>query len=178
MEEKHKSGNEAIKKLKSLAKEVPICMMATHNVDQDTFTSRPMNTADVDEEGCFWYFTNEHTRKVEDQQKDETVYLIHADPTNHTYFHIKGKAQVVHSESKKDNLWNPIIKAWYPKGKDDPDLCLLKVHPEEVKFWNASSNKMEVLFHAAKAIATNSQYNEGETGTLDLKNENKRSSIH
>jgi len=39
-----------------------------------------------------------------------------------------------------DRLWNSHVAAWYEKGKDDPNLALLRLDAESVEIWeNASS---------------------------------------
>jgi general stress protein 26 len=34
-----------------------------------------------------------------------------------------------------DRLWNPFVAAWYPGGKDDPELRLLRFDPEWAQVW-------------------------------------------
>jgi general stress protein 26 len=34
-----------------------------------------------------------------------------------------------------DRLWNPFVAAWYPGGKDDPELRLLRFDPESAQVW-------------------------------------------
>lgn len=39
-----------------------------------------------------------------------------------------------------DRLWNPFVAAWYPAGKDDPTLLLLRFDPAQAEIWlNGSS---------------------------------------
>jgi len=65
-------------------------------------------------------------------------------------------------------LWSSILKAWFPLGLDDPDMTLIKVSPNEVNYWDGSSNKMVVLFNMLKAIVTGKEYEEGEQGKISL----------
>jgi general stress protein 26 len=39
-------------------------------------------------------------------------------------------------------LWNPIMKAWFPEGLHDPKILLVKAEPEEVEYWDNSSSKI------------------------------------
>ena len=34
-----------------------------------------------------------------------------------------------------DQLWNRFVAAWYPGGKDDPKLQLIRLDPEHAKVW-------------------------------------------
>jgi hypothetical protein len=46
------------------------------------------------------------------------------------------------------------MRAWFPKGKDDPNIALLAVHPEEGEYWdNEGFKKVMYLLETAKAYA-------------------------
>ncbi len=159
--------SEAIEKLRDLVKKVPVCMFTTVDNGGEV-TSRPMTTIDVDAEGNFWFFTNEFGEKILDESYDNSAYLIYAHPGVNTYVNIKGISNVIINKTKIEELWKPMLKAWFPLGTNDPKLCLIKVITEEAKFWNSASNKMVVLYNIVKAIATKEKYEEGEVGTLKL----------
>jgi len=44
---------------------------------------------------------------------------------------VAGTAEIIHDMAKKKELWNPIAKAWFPDGVDDPELTVLEVMPTE-----------------------------------------------
>ena len=167
MEQQHLQNEEAISKLNKLVNEVKICMFATVNEDYSLF-SRPMQTIQVDAEGNIWFFTNEYSGKVDDISKDNTVYLMYSHPCQNTYVHIKGTCSVVNDKQKIEELWSPIVKAWFPKGVDDPELSLLKVDTTEASYWDGSASKFVVFFNIVKAIAKGEKHNQGEFGHLDV----------
>jgi pyridoxamine 5'-phosphate oxidase like protein len=80
----------------------------------------------------------------------------------------------VRDRQKIEELWNPIYKAWFPKGLEDPDLALLKVEVQEAEYWDTPSGKMVQLIGFVKAIATGESYksSKDEHDKLDL-NENR-----
>ena len=166
-EDRKEEDTTSIEKLKDLVKKVPVCMLTTVD-NHGEVTSRPMTTIDVDRDGNFWFFTNEFGEKILDESYDNNVYLIYSHPGINTYVNIKGSTNVIVDKVKIQELWKPILKAWFPQGIDDPKLCLIKVITEEAKFWNSTSNKMAILFNIAKAIAKKEKYEEGEAGTLKL----------
>jgi general stress protein 26 len=157
----------AVSKLRALLNDIPVCMFATHN-EYNQVTSRPMTTVKIDDDGNIWFFANMFGETLVDESNDNSVYLIYAHPGLNTYVHITGYANVILDREKIESLWNPMMKAWYPGGVDDPKLCLLKIITEEARYWNASSNKMVVFFNMLKAIVKKEQYHEGETGKLNL----------
>lgn len=144
------SDKAAIGKLTELVNGVKVCMLAT--VDKDYgVKSRPMYTVQVDEEGNIWFFTNEFSGKAEDISKDNTVYLMYSHPDVNSYVHIKGTATINKDKAKIEQLWAPMVKAWFPGGADDPALSLLKVTTEEASYWDGASNKFVQFFYIAKA---------------------------
>ena len=161
-------STEAITKFKQLIEDVNICMFTTKDDHGDLF-SRPMATVSIDEEGNAWFFTNEFSEKIQDVSSDNTVYLIYSHPGKNVYVTVKGTCTVILDKKKIQELWNPILKAWFPAGTDDPKLCLVKVVTEDAHYWNSNSNKMIVYFKMLKAIANREQYKLGETGKLSLK---------
>jgi general stress protein 26 len=139
MLQQHLENKEALKKLTALVEEVKVCMFATVHENYSVF-SRPMQSINIDDEGSIWFFTNEYSGKVDDISKDNTVYLMYAHPGHNTYLHVKGKCSVVNDKDKIKKLWSPVVKAWFPKGEDDPALSLLKVEVTEASFWDGAAS--------------------------------------
>jgi len=164
--EKDFEDNQAIKKLKSLAEDIRFCMYTT--IEDGKIVSRPMTTMDIDAEGNVWFFTSRHTELVKDAHRGDTVTLIYSDPQNNTYLSVSGTASIVESERRKDELWNMMTKAWFPGGKDDPDLAVLRVTTQEAAYWDSTSSKMVVFFSMLKAVVTGSTPDGGEHGKLNL----------
>jgi general stress protein 26 len=159
--------DEAIKKFRDLVADVNVCMFTTLD-DHNHLFSRPMSTIKIDDEGNAWFFTNEFSEKIQEVSKDNTVYLIYAHPGKNVYVSVKGTCSLIVNRKKIDELWNPIMKAWFPGGKDDPKLCLVKVVTEEAHYWNSNSSKMVVYFKMLKAIANRERYQEEDAGRLKL----------
>ncbi len=165
--EKKLENQEAVEKFKKLVNDVNVCMFTTINDNLDLF-SRPMVTAEVDDEGNAWFFTNEFSEKIHEISRDNNVYLIYSNPKTNTYVTVKGTCTVVVDRAKINELWTPTLKAWFPEGSDDPKLCLLKVITEDAHYWNHSSSKMSVFFSMLKAIAKKEKIESGEIGKLNL----------
>ena len=161
------SKTESLKYLQGKVKEVRTAMLTTYNTEKG-FSSRPMGTADIDEEGNIWFFTNEYSPKVSEISVENTVSLTYSDPKDHTYLSIVAEASLVDDKAKMKELWNPFVEAFFPKGLDDPKLTLLKVEPTDAEYWDSNSSSMVVLFNMFKAVVTGKQYDEGKHGKIDL----------
>ncbi|HMF70674.1 MAG TPA: pyridoxamine 5'-phosphate oxidase family protein [Flavitalea sp.] len=167
MEQNISEKEEAVKKFKELVKDVSVCMFTTMD-DHNNLYSRPMSTVNIDDEGNAWFFTNEFSETIQEVSKDNNVHLIYAHPAKNVYVTVKGSCTVILNRKKIDELWTPLLKAWFPNGKEDPKLCLVKVVTEEASYWNSNSGRMGVYFKMLKAIANREKYQEKDVGKLKL----------
>lgn len=158
---------EDVKKFKDLIEYVDVCMFTTLD-DDYKLHSRPMSTAQVDKEGNAWFFTNEFSEKISEISRDNVVNLIYSDPGKNIYVNVKGTCTVIIDRKKMEELWTPVLKAWFPDGIDDPKLCLVKVITEDAYYWNNNSSKMASFFNMLAAIEKGEKYEEGESGRLQL----------
>ncbi|MCF0053747.1 pyridoxamine 5'-phosphate oxidase family protein [Dyadobacter sp. LJ53] len=164
--EKDLQNKEAIQKLKLLAEDIRFCMYTTYA--NGKIESRPMTTLEIDEQGNVWFFTSRNTEIGDASNQGEPVTLIYSDPKNNTYISVSGTAEIVENETRKEELWNPMSKAWFPEGKEDPNLVVLKVTTDEAAYWDATSSKMVVFFSMVKAVLTGTTPDGGDHGKLNL----------
>lgn len=154
-----------IKELKEKIESVRICMLTTLDAE-GKFSSRPMGTAQVEEDGSIWFFTNEYSLKSKEISKDNEVSLGYSDPSNNTYLYVNGRAALVDDQERKKAYFSPPVKVWFPDGVDDPNLILIKVTPAFAEFWDSSSSKMVVAFNMLKAIITGDKSDVGDHGEM------------
>src|SRR5438067_9380888 len=143
--------DEAIQKLGEMTKDIQVAMMTTLMPD-GTLRSRPMATQKTPFDGELWFFTDADSAKVHEVEGDHHVNLSYADPDNQRYVSVTGRASVVNDREKARAIWNPVNKAWFPNGVDDPALRLLRVKVDQAQYWDAPSGKMTQLIGLAKAV--------------------------
>ncbi len=159
------SGDEGKKKIGELIKDVRICMMATLNSD-GTIDTRPMATQETEFDGAVWFLTRHESGKVHEIEDDAHVTLVYSDPKDHNFVSAKGKAQVSQDKAKIHELWNPMFKAWFPNGEEDPSIAVLKVNIDEAEYWEASSSRLVFgIKYLAKAV-TGGKVDVGEQGKV------------
>jgi general stress protein 26 len=122
--------HEGAQKLYELIKDVKICMMTTVEPD-GSLHSRPMYNQEADEAGDLWFFTRLQSPKVTEISKDGQVNLGFSNPSKQDYVSVSGKAVIVRDRARIDEKWSEPLKAWFPDGKDDPNIALIRVHPGE-----------------------------------------------
>lgn len=158
-----------IQKLGALIADIQVAMLTTVCSD-GSFHSRPMGTQKAEFDGVLWFFTGEHSTKVGELAKSSQVSLNYAEPSHNRYVAVMGRGEIVHDRALAKRLWNPIYRAWFPKGLEDPELALLKVTVDKAEFWDSSSAKVVQLIGFVKALATGKPYKAGsdEHQKLDL----------
>ncbi len=167
-EQKHLEGAEGKKKIGELIKSIRIAMMTTAAED-GSFDSRPMATQETEFDGVVWFLTREESGKVGEIKADSHVSLLYADPSNSKFVSAKGRASVNNDRAKIQELWNPMFKAWFPQGEEDPHIAVLRVEISEAQYWEASSSKLLRGLKYVAAAATGGKVDLGETGTVNLK---------
>jgi general stress protein 26 len=161
------SGSEGIQKIGELIKDVRICMMTTSD-GKGGFDSRPMATQKTDFDGTLWFLTRNESGKVQEIKSDDHIGLLYSDPGDSNYVSVKGRAQVLRDQAKIHELWNPMYKAWFPEGEDDPAIAVLKVDVAEAQYWEASSSKLVFGIKYLAAAVTGGKVDVGETGKVTV----------
>ena len=166
--ENQAKNNQSIEKLGEMIDGIKVAMLTTIEPD-GVLRSRPMMTQQVEFDGDLWFYTSASAPKAIELQNDHRVNVSYADPGSQRYVSVSGTATLVHDRNKIQDLWNPVFKAWFPKGVDDPDLALIKVDVEQAEYWDSPSGKMVQLAGFIKALATGERIeNAGENQKLDL----------
>ena len=166
-EQKVLSGAEGREKIGELIKDVRICMMVTAGAD-GSFDSRPMATQKKEFDGTVWFLTAHESGKVGEIEQDSHVTLVYSDPGSSNYVSAKGRATVSRDKAKIHELWNPMYKAWFPEGEDDPRIAVLRVDVTEAQYWEASSNKLVVGMKYLAAAVTGGAVQVGESGKVKV----------
>ena len=102
-------------KVKELVKDARICMFTTMTPD-GRHVSRPMALQDVEFDGDLWFFAYADSDKVAQVRVHPAVNVAFTDAKQHAWVSVTGDAQVVEDRSKAEELWNPLLKAWFPDG--------------------------------------------------------------
>ncbi len=145
--------NENIQKLENMIKGIKFAMLTT--IDSDgALRSRPMACQEVEFDGDLWFFTNKTSGKIHSIVSDQQVNVTFVSPDDNRFVSISGRADIVDDRDKEKELWNPILKAWFPEGLDDPNLVLIRVEAEGAEYWDSPSSKVVQLVGFTKAILT------------------------
>ncbi|MET0495828.1 MAG: pyridoxamine 5'-phosphate oxidase family protein [Actinoplanes sp.] len=155
-------------KVKELVKDARICMLATMTGD-GKHVSRPMAVQDVEFDGDLWFFAYSDSDLVAQIRAYPQVNVSFSDSKQHAWVSLSGAAVQTDDPAKAKELWNPLLKAWFPEGLETPNLTLVKVHTDTAEYWeSAHSSKVVTLLGAAKAAVTGKTPYAGENETVKM----------
>ncbi len=137
-----------------LLKGFTTAMMITRAGDQ-SMHARPMSIAEIGEDGVLYFATSLDSGKLRDIEMNPAVNLILQDGS--TYISLQGTAHASTDPALIDRLWSDAWKVWFPEGKDDPLLVILKIDPEDAEYWDNSG-----LQGAGYAMSALKAYIKGE----------------
>ncbi len=164
-------GAEARDKVFDLIKDSRVAMMATADATGRLFHARPMVAPKLDKqedfEGSLYFFTGASSPKVEEIKANPQVLLTYANPDKQSYVSLSGHATVERDAAKIDELWTKEIEAWFPQGKADPNLVLIRFDAEEAEYWDAP-NKLALGAAYLKSLVSGERPHFKGAGKADL----------
>ncbi len=141
-------------------------------LDQPGYHAQPMTAFREPETGTIWFFTRDDTDLARDAgvgggqsamfhygSKDQKVWAC-----VHGHLSVHG-----HDRELIDRWWNPVLAAWYPDGKDDPRLTLLRFDADDGRVWVSDGGLMKFAFEIAKANLTKSLPDAGGVADVNLR---------
>lgn len=139
-------------KIWSLIKGIKVGMVVTHG--EELMHGRPMHLVQDSLDGALWFYTSDHSGKVEELHHDRDVCVTFADHGQETYVSLTGVSSITRDRAMIDKYWNPFVSAYFPGGKDDPSLCMMRIDLNAAEYWDTNSSRMVQLFKFAKANIT------------------------
>jgi len=153
-----------------LLKDTRFCMLAHRHAD-GTLHSHPLTTQNktLEEDGCLYFFVARSSEVGQRLQQDGNVNLAYANPGKDTWVSVTGTARVLDDLAKKKELFNPIAKAWFPDGPEDPGMELVEVRIDQAEYWNVKENKLlQLLKMGTAAVTGNRPRKMGEHGEVEF----------
>lgn len=159
--------NDDVRKMGELIDAIEVAMLTTVGPD-GTLVSRPLHTLRVTGSGELLFFTQASSGKADDLARKSRVNVAYADTGKQTYLSVTGQASIERDRALVEDLWKPVHRAFFPKGRDDPDLAILRVHPVSGEYWEASGNVIGRAIDFARALGGEGPDALGEHGRLNL----------
>ncbi len=165
---KNLTQQEAIDKFKELVHHESICLFTTR-LTEVPLTTRPMSVQAVCDQGNFWFISSSDSDKNIEIENDPRVQLFISNTSNYEFLSVYGTAEISRDREKIDQYWSDIAKAWFPDGKDDPRVTLIKVRPEQGFYWDTKDGKLVSMIKILASAVSGKTLQEGVEGTISVK---------
>jgi len=129
---------------------------------------QPMTAFCDKEQNAIWFFTKTTTDLA--SQTGQGHYAMFTIMAKDQEFQtcIGGDLRPDHDRAKIDAFWNPMVSAWFPDGKDDPELTLLKLTPADAQVWVSRGGPLRYVFETVKANLTHTKPDVGQSDHVTL----------
>jgi general stress protein 26 len=143
-------------KFKEVLGKFDTAMLTTIN-GEGQMHSRPMAIAELEENGDLIFFTNQESAKIQEIEGNPAASATCQNSWKDSVV-IRGTASLFRDAAKAKKLWRKTYQTWFPGGRDDPSLVMIRLRGEFAEYWdNSGAQGIKYLFKAAKAIATRSR---------------------
>ncbi|ARJ06281.1 general stress protein [Cnuibacter physcomitrellae] len=159
------SDQDDIETIAAIVKAARVAFVTSRTADGDLH-SRPLAVQDDTFTGDLWFFTQDPSEKTDEVRADPSVNV--AIESGKGFLSIAGTASISRDATKIDELWSTGAEAWFPEGRDDPSVALLKVHAESAEFWAVDSPAPIRLLKYARAAVSGGQPDVGRNDQVDL----------
>ena len=157
-----------IESLAKLMKKIDVAMLAT--VGKGGYlVSRPLSTQTAQFDGeRIWFMTEADSPKVAEIKRNGKVNVAYASKDASTYISAAGDAVVRRDQALIDAFWNDAMKAFFPKGKEDPNLTLIEVNVRTIEYWDGPGTWLGKAATFLVARITGNDDVMGENRIVDL----------
>lgn len=136
-------------KLQDLLKDFDVAMLTTRTAEGE-LRARPMAVADVEESGTVWFLTQRGSHKMDEILRDDQTNV--SMQSSMKFVSLSGTITPVEDRAKLEEVWNEAWKHWFPEGKNDPALVLLRFDGETGEYWdNSGTSGLKYLIEAGRA---------------------------
>lgn len=131
--------------------------------------SRPLSTQAAAFDGeRVWFFVQADSPKVEEIRAHPQVNLAYVSHAKNTYVSLAGDARVYRDQALIDDMWSDALKAYFPRGRTDPNLALLEVVATSAEYWDGPASTLGKLVRFVIARVTKREEVLGENLIIDL----------
>ena len=130
-----------VRKLRKFIKNTRIAMFTTVATD-GRLRSRPMANLKGGFDGDLWFVTRSTAPKAEEIKDNQHVNISYSDPDDERFVSFSGLACLVREPARLEELWSRRLRAWFPAGKKDPELALIRVRIDRAEVWDSKTSTM------------------------------------
>lgn len=168
--DEHLDGDAAVAKIRELLPSFQTTMLITRKEEGGALHVRPMGMLGDPTVfgGTLWFITDDRSRKLQEIRNNPSVTLVFQNDQSSRYLQLEGNATVVSDKAKMRELYTPLMKAWFPRGLEDPNMTLLRVDAHGGSFWDNPGGMIRILAALTKSVVTGRPGKSGDTGVMSI----------
>jgi general stress protein 26 len=137
------------------------CMLVTHGPG-GTLHARPMHAIPDRDKREILFFTELAGGKAHELANKDEVCITFMSHKKNDFIAVQGKAELTQDRGLIDAHWNKMVQAWFPQGKDDPNVGMIRVRVRGGEYWDASSSDIANMLRMLTAAGSGSRPDMGE----------------
>lgn len=141
-------ADNSIDKFWEMVDDFDTCMVVTR--DGGKLRARPMAPRIDHERRQILFLTERSSHKVDEIESDAEVAVTFS--KHDEYVSVSGRAHVSGDRQLIDKIWDAEAEAWMPEDKNDPNVAVLVVEPDQAEVWDTRTNKITQAWEFAKAL--------------------------
>ncbi|MBC7568873.1 MAG: pyridoxamine 5'-phosphate oxidase family protein [Spirosoma sp.] len=161
-------GAEAGRKIKELVDKSSTCFFCTKLTTGEPMKTRPMSVQKVDNKGNFWFLSANDSHKNAEIQADNRVQLLFQGSNYSDFLSIYGTATISTDKELIKELWEPILKAWFTEGIDDPRITVIIIKAQDGYYWDNKHGNAIAFVKTAIGAAIGKTLDDSIEGTLTV----------
>jgi len=138
-------------------------MLGVNVPDQHT---QPMTAFTEPASEEIWFFTRDDTDMATEATNGAEARMVFASKDQEVYADVTGHMVRTYDRARIDRYWNPMVAAWYPEGKDDPHLTMLRFVPHRGQVWVSKQGLLRLVFEVTRANITKTPPDVGGTAEV------------
>jgi len=112
---------------------------------------QPMIANGAREENTIWFYTSRKTDFAQAALEGGSTHMVMIDRDSGYYACVIGHLQIDHSEPHIERFWSAVASAWFPEGKADNDLTMLRFTPKSAQIWAGPGSSIKFGWEIARA---------------------------
>mgnify|MGYP001323090235 CR=1 FL=1 len=143
-----------------------VAMLTTEGPD-GSLHARPLAVLQKTFERSIRFLIEDPSPKVEEIRANPRVNVTFSSKKG--FLSLAGTARLIEDdEAAVDELWGPAAEAWFPGGREDPEIVVLEVLPDSAEYWAKTETGLVAAAKATKAFFTKEQPDIGENRVVEF----------
>jgi len=127
---------------------------------------QPMTAFAEPQTRTIWFFCARENDLVKSAARESSAMFCLNARDHDLWACVGGDLSTAHDQARIDRFWSPVTAAWFPNGREDPALTLLRFNVIDAQVWVAKKGPFRFAYEIARANLTRHEPDVGETAHL------------